>query len=154
MRLILAVGLLSVAGVCHAESGCFRTTAEAAAQTGVRDVAGFRLEGVRTDAFAHADWAMVKRCGHPERPAVVVRNSSGVRAVVEAPLAVVSAAPMVRAGDEVRVSRVDGNVRLDVSGTAVESARVGERVRVRVAGGTAMVSGRVQSDGSLEMEAR
>lgn len=179
--------------------GCFATPAEAAmgmarvasevdpliaqdAMNGTRVGDGFRVEGVRRDVLLGRSWALVRSCGHPERPAVAVemlrmageearlgRGRSRAREVAEAGAEPVvrevrrteelarAEAPVLLAGSRVEVIRVEQNMRLRMEAVAERSAAVGERVRLRVvreAGEDAeFVEGVVRGAGLVEMEA-
>jgi len=125
---------------CRAEVSCYRTPAQAAVQMGEQEGGGYRLEFVRLDAVGGKSWATVRSCVHPEWPAVVVRAKDG-RATPEAHVTgdktVANmghpAIPVVVAGGRrVTVVEVAANVRMEMSGVAQGSGRVGELVWVRI----------------------
>ncbi len=152
--------VLVLGGVCAgaraSEPGCYRTAEAAAAQTGIRGVDGFRLEGRQRDVFSGAVWATVKSCAHPERPGVLVmaageigRVGRGAASPVEAPMVLV-------AGARVTLVETDDNVRIQMPGVAQGSGVVGDRVRVRLLaltaeGGERFVDGIVRGRDVVEM---
>lgn len=137
-------GLMFAALAARGQVVCFRSAGEAAAQGGVRDELGFRLEGVSRDVFGGRRWAEVRSCRYPERPSVLVALKDG-RSGAEARLGRDEAVTKVghaeglarqivmKAGARVTVVSADTMVRMEMSGVAVESAAAGERVRVRLA---------------------
>jgi hypothetical protein len=140
MRVGLAMVLVGACGCAWgSEPSCYRSSAEAAAQTGVRGVEGYRLETVRRDVFSGAVWATVKSCGHPERPGVMLLASVGTglgggisvgmarRSEIAADRVLV-----MLAGTRVRFVETDENARMEMSAVAQSSGAVGDRVRVRL----------------------
>jgi hypothetical protein len=150
--------LMALSGSCWAEGGCFRSIAEAVAQSGVRDDAGFRAVDVRRDAFSQLTWAKVVSCGRPEAPPVVVRTllSSITVSARSAPTQPSTLKTRVAAGARVSVVRLEEHLRLVTIGTAMTSGRIGDRVRVKLeplldGGADRFVVGVVKTDGTLEM---
>ena len=182
MKLRFAVSMLILAcpGFCAAQAACFRSVAEAVAQSGRPGTIGFWLEGTMRDAMNGEKWAQIGRCGHPEWPALRVKASAPEFAMVATvrptpsggpgyalgqptrtatrdPLLPVLVAvraeqgePIVRAGATVTVMQHSALVRLEVSGVALASAAVGDQVKVRV-GSQQFVVGTVRSDGRVEI---
>ena len=150
MQIRLLVGLwalgVSVGWCWGSEPVCYRTAAEAAEQTGVRGVAGYRLESERRDLYAGTRWVLVRSCEHPERPAVVVLvGTSALPGLFERPTAIPISIPIptvthaqparvlvLQAGTRVRVVTDEGLVRVEQPGVALAGGAAGERVRVRL----------------------
>jgi hypothetical protein len=125
--------MIAAAATCHAEVSCFRTPAQAAVQVGEQQGGGYRLEFVRQDAFGSRNWATVRSCAHPEWPAVVVRSAASVTApAVNVSAAAQVAPPIVVGGSRVRVVLADAMARVEMSGVAQASGRVGDRIAVRI----------------------
>lgn len=59
--------------------------------------------------------------------------------------------PAIRAGDLVRLWRLDGNVRLEMAVVSLEYGRVGQIVHLRRLGQTALLAGVVVGEGSAEL---
>ena len=166
----MRVLILVLVGCCcfngRAENACFRSTKEAALQSGVRDGEGFRLEGVRMDRVGGSRWARVVSCLHPEWPGVTVKVAGsreeagdGTPSLAMKPsgarhAALAMAPPVVLAGAAVRVVRVEAMVRLEMAGVAQESGALGDLVRVRVgaAGAERLEDGVVRGDGLVALE--
>ncbi len=136
------VGVLVISVMCGvmrwaaaSEPSCYRTVGDAASQTGVRGVQGYRLETLRRDAFSGVEWATVRSCGHPEWPGTLVMlsawSSGGGLAGRRSEIAGARALLML-AGTRVRLVETSGNVRMEMSGVAQGSAALGERVKVRM----------------------
>ncbi len=151
-----------MAGVCGgawaSEPGCYRTAEAAAAQTGVRGVDGFRLEGRRRDVFSGAVWATVKSCAHPERPGVLIVAGGDAPRVRAAPRAE-TPAMVLMAGAKVTLIEQDDAVRIEMQGVAQGSGAVGDRVRVRLVsvggdGEERFVDGIVRGRDLVEVAAR
>lgn len=81
--------------------------------------------------------------GDPAPTAVVVRKTSTTD-----PFAM---APMIHAGDLVRLWSSDGNVRLEMAVVSLEYGRVGQVVHLRRLGQTALLAGVVVGKGSAEL---
>ena len=130
--------MLGVSGMAFASEPprtCFRSVAEAVAQThlleGVRtDGLGFRVEDLQRDVLHGRDWAMVRSCEHPERPAVAVAVGRITPLPDAAPAH--SKAPLVLGGVEVRLVRLEANSRLEMRGVTQAAGALGDTVRVRV----------------------
>lgn len=128
-------GLLFTAAAARAD--CFRSAAEAATQTGVRDELGYRLAGVSRDLFGGRRWAEVRSCKHPERPAMLVAledRATGQMSPAheDGGMKTEPRHVLVAAGSRVTVVSAEAMVRMEVMGVAVESGAAGERVRVRL----------------------
>jgi hypothetical protein len=150
VRAVWVVAMFGMVGSAFAsEPSCYRSSAEAAAQSGVRGVEGFRLEAVRRDSFSGTSWATVKSCAHPEWPGTLVMVSAwsaGAGASVahaQRSDPGVAKALAMQAGTRVRYVETSGNVRLEVSAVAQASGAIGDQVRVRLV----PVSGEGSADG-------
>jgi len=135
MRWMVGViaGMMACGVARASEPSCYRSAAEAAAQVGVRGVEGYRLEAVRRDVFAGTVWAIVKSCGHPERPGVMVLTSLGTGMASGVGMTrPASQALVMLAGSRVRLVQTSENVQMEMSGVAQGSGAVGDRVRVRL----------------------
>ncbi len=110
------------------------------------------------DYGLHLQWVVERDCQHPERPATLVevpwsvdhqvtvagsRSAEGV-----APLP----APEVRSGMRVMLWRRDAMADLHLCGTAVGTARRGEKVRVKAGLSGAVLEGIVRGPGLVELE--
>jgi hypothetical protein len=135
MRMMIFLAMALSAGFARGEVSCFRTPAQAAVGVGEQEGGGYRLEFVRRDALGGRTWARVRNCAHPEWPGVLVR--SAVRLAAEPHLnddkAVIEMVhPEMVAGKRVRVVSGDAMVRLQMTGVAQASGRVGELIQVRI----------------------
>jgi hypothetical protein len=138
MRILVFVLMVLGCGSCWAEGSCFRTPSQAAVQVGEAEGGGYRLMFVRVDPFGGKTWAGVRSCLHPEWPTVLV---SGIVPISDSKVradAVKSGAetrrPDIVGGRTVRVVKTDALVRIETTGVAQASGRVGDRIWVRVAG--------------------
>ena len=114
---------------------------------------GWGVAGVRQDAATGREWTLLEKCGHPERPLRAVLTGAKVTTAARAaePLAA-----LVVAGRATRVTAHDGDLRMELTGTAEGSGRIGELVVVRLESFGAMetarrVSGVVNAAGEVEM---
>jgi hypothetical protein len=160
---------LSTCWAWGSEPVCYRSAQEAAEQAGTRGVEGFRMESLERDPFSGVNWAQIRSCGHPERPAVMVMASAGasLRVAGHAARSVPVARPMVlHAGERVRLVEATENTRVEMSGIAQANGAAGDRIRVRLlplsaadgGGGWPVVerfvTAVVRGDGLLDVEAR
>lgn len=135
MGLRLFLMMLVGVGSCWGEGSCYRTVAQAAVQVGEMEGGGYRLEFVRVDPFGGRAWAGVRSCVHPEWPVVLVAGrESGQPHLDRDKAAIEMAHPDVVGGRQVRVVQLDRMVRMEMTGTAMGSGRIGDRVWVRIAG--------------------
>jgi hypothetical protein len=110
------------------------------------------------DFGLHLQWVVERDCKRPERPATLVevpwsvdyqisvagdRSAEGV-----APLPV----PEVRSGMRVILSRRGAKADIDLCGTALGTARRGEKVRVKAGLSGAVLEGIVRGPGLVELE--
>ena len=145
LALVVAAMLLGCAG--HVQAGtvvngrCASTPAAAllAARSGAEPAAatiGYRVDLVRWDPLLRQSWAVIASCDHPERSPITLLTGmlaphlSARVALTATPLYVVL--PIVRAGDVVRLWRLDRFVHIEMIGTAEQNAAVGSRVRIRL----------------------
>ena len=135
MRMMVFLVMVLSAGFARGEVSCFRTPSQAAAGVGEQEGGGYRLELVRRDAVGGRSWARVRSCAHPEWPGVVVhsalaplveRHLDHEKAVLE------MVCPEMIAGKRVRVVGGNAVVRLEMTGVAQSSGRVGELIQVRI----------------------
>lgn len=160
--LFRALIIVCWAGGCRAsEPVCFRTPADAVAQTGVRGVSGYWLESSNRDVYADTVWAVVKSCEHPERPGVVVFGGSGLGpATLPHAQAQSSRTRLLQAGARVQVVINDGLARLEMSGIALAGGAAGDPVRVRLIPSSAeqgteqFATGVVRGSGTVEVVAK
>src|SRR5438270_13110470 len=87
---------------------------------------GYKVTGIELDKVLARRWAMIARCDHPEWPAVAVLADGVARLgsprKTERPVeAGVKMAPIVRAGDVVRLWKQEDSVRIELAGVAEES---------------------------------
>jgi hypothetical protein len=113
--------------------------------------------GTVRDWGLHRAWRVEQDCTHPERPAVLVEVPWTV-AEARAPsnrkaeVAVRAATPVVRGGMRVRVIGHEANAELQLTGIALNTAQMGERVAVRAGLSGTILHGRVRGSGVVEME--
>ena len=98
---------------------------------------GYRVARIELDKVLALGWAMIARCDHPEWPAIAFR-ANGVdwfdlpqareRSLADS----VGTAPIVRAGDVVRLWRQESSLRIELAGVSEESGGLGKTVRVRL----------------------
>ena len=144
---VAALLLFAIVSPAHAsEPVCFATTAEAAAQVGVRGVHGYWLTSSRRDPLSGAVWATVGSCEHPEWPKTVLLASVAEEASLLSPAlrhGMASAAELtppaaaqrvivMQAGSRVTLLKLSATERMEVSGIVQTSAAVGDRVKVRL----------------------
>ncbi len=114
-------------------SGCAPPVAQTACSS------GYRVVSRRYDAALRKTWEQRQDCAHPAWPArsiAVDPNSPALLAGNSASLplaAVTNIQPvLVRAGEAVRLWSEDPSSRIEITGIAEQSARLGERVNIRI----------------------
>ncbi len=163
MRIASSTLVLAFAAslVASAETVCYRTAAQAAAQNGDEDRSGFRLDALSQDPLRPIQWATLRRCGHPEWPAIVVPAHLHPLATPEslppsatpALSAPANTPPLVVAGSSVTITAAEDVVRLELQGTAQSAGHLGETIRVKLlgTGEERYLAGRVIAQGHLEL---
>lgn len=137
MRVIFLVVLIFTGLSCWAEGSCFRTVSQAAVQVGELEGGGYRLVFVRVDPFDGRAWAGVRSCLHPEWPPLLVAGTGStvsLRLTTESKQSVALGHPDVVGGKTVKVVQLDPRVRIEMSGVAQASGRVGDRIWIRMLG--------------------
>jgi hypothetical protein len=98
---------------------------------------GYRVINVQFDSVLGERWATIVNCGHPEWPALAlpadgagppIQPQEARRSLTE----LVRAAPVVRAGELVRVWRQESFLRIEADGVSEESGALGKTIRVRL----------------------
>jgi len=77
---------------------------------------------------------MLANCEHPEQPAFAVLTKEAMTEMSSARRKDDSA-PVVRAGDVVRLWRQEDNLRIEMTAMSEESGGLGKAIRVRLVGG-------------------
>ena len=98
---------------------------------------GYQVTRIELDQVLGRRWAMIARCDHPEWPVVALpTNGASLLASTEETERSVTAglrtAPVVRAGDVVRLWRQENFLRIEVAGVSEESGGLGKTIRVRL----------------------
>jgi hypothetical protein len=98
---------------------------------------GYRVTRIESDQVLGLRWAMIARCGHPEWPLVALpaNGASSLALPQETERSVtdgLSTAPVVRAGDIVRLWRRESSLRIEVAGVSEGSGGLGKTIRVRL----------------------
>ena len=134
MRMLLVLFLVLGWRSCWGEGSCYRTVSEAAVQVGDAEGGGYRLVFVRVDPFGGRAWAGVRSCVHPDWPIVLVPGMALTPHLNDGRAVVAMGHPDVVGGKQVRVVQRDSMVRLEMTGTAMGSGRIGDHVWVRILG--------------------
>ena len=122
---------LTVAAVAASSIGAFAQSA---------CPAGYRVLSRHYDAQLSKTWELRQNCAHPAWPAHAVAIPNSILLTVSttsSPLVAVSTIPnvpsiLVRAGESVRLWSQDAASRIEITGTAEQSAHLGERINVRI----------------------
>jgi hypothetical protein len=97
----------------------------------------YRVSEVRWDPVLGQRWAMVASCDHPEQPAFAVQTAGAI-AGRETARRKDESAPVVRAGDVVRLWRQEDNLRIEMTAMSEENGGLGKAIRVRLVGSDAV----------------
>jgi hypothetical protein len=99
---------------------------------------GYQVTRITSDLVLGRRWATIASCSHPEWPVFAVPAPEG-RSVVLSPSETqrsltesVEVAPLVRAGDIVRLWRQEPLLRIEFAGISDESGGLGKTIRVRL----------------------
>jgi hypothetical protein len=110
----------------------------------------------------HRAWVVVEDCAHPEKPArlreIVWTADAGREADAHRPAvnrqkksSASNRPPEVRAGMRVRVWKKSADGEMNLTGTALEGGRTGDRVRVGAGLGSTILRGIVRGPGLVEL---
>jgi hypothetical protein len=112
-------------------------TAESSHTSGLSALAArggsYRVSEVRWDPLLGQRWAVVASCEHPEKPAFAVLAEGAIARKASADKKDDSA-PVVRAGDVVRLWRQEDNLRIEMTAMSEESGGLGKAIRLRLIG--------------------
>jgi hypothetical protein len=98
---------------------------------------GYRVTRIQSDPVLGQRWAMIVSCAHPEWPAFALPTNGatttktrqvGDHSLTES----VKTAPIVRAGEVVRLWRQESLLRIEVVGVSEENGGLGNTIRVRL----------------------
>ncbi|HWB32387.1 MAG TPA: flagella basal body P-ring formation protein FlgA [Acidobacteriaceae bacterium] len=125
---------------------------------------GYRVLAQHWDAVLNKAWETRQSCAHPSWPAYLVSINHPSPALpasgplIRPGLSVTEQRPLlVRAGESVRLWSQDANVHIELTGIAEQSARLGERIQVRITNReesgltTQEIPGVVRGAGDVEM---
>jgi hypothetical protein len=93
---------------------------------------GYQVTRIESDPVLDKKWAMVLRCGHPNWPVLAVPANEASSLTATPATGGFRTAPLVHAGDVVRLWRQESILRFEVSGVAEESGGLGTTIRVRL----------------------
>ncbi len=113
----------------------------------------YRVSEVRWDAVLGQRWEMVASCEHPEQPAFAILANEAITGK-PAYQRTDDSAPVVRAGDVVRLWRQEEKLRIEMTAMSEESGGMGKAIRVRVMGANSVERqfvGVVRGVGDVEM---
>jgi Chaperone for flagella basal body P-ring formation len=101
------------------------------------DSGGYRVSRIQSDPVLGQRWVMIISCNHPEWPALALPANGTIlikssQETDRSLIANARSAPMVRAGDIVRLWRQEGFLRLEIAGVSEENGRLGNTIRVRL----------------------
>jgi Chaperone for flagella basal body P-ring formation len=98
---------------------------------------GYRVTRIQSDPVLGRRWAMIVSCSHPEWPALALPANGtisiktlqeGNRSLTES----IKTAPVIHAGDIVRLWRQESLLRIEIAGVSEESGGLGNTIRVRL----------------------
>jgi hypothetical protein len=113
----------------------------------------YRVSEVLWDPVLGQRWAMVASCEHPEQPAFAVPTKDEFTQRSNARKED-KKAPLIRAGEVVRLWRQEENLRIEMTAISEESGGIGKTIRVRLVGTNAeeqQFVGIVRGAGDVEM---
>ena len=152
MKKILA--LLSSLVVMFSTAAQLHASACHASQNST-DKTGMLVDHYVIDSLLHHRWAVMVDCSHPERPwtlaAAPWQSPTAANASTANPPVISRKVSLIHAGQRVHLSHVDDKAKIELAGTVMENGAEGEIVHVRVGKPAAMLSGKVRSDGSVEL---
>ena len=147
LRRCVGIGFLvtleAVSAAGPSRAACYRTPRAAMdafiaspSPTLASENEGYRVKRIALDKVLARRWVMVARCDHPEWPAITFpAEGAGWLAspqTAEHSLAGVRTAPIVRAGDVVRLWKQESSLRIELAGVSEESGGLGKTIRVRL----------------------
>jgi Chaperone for flagella basal body P-ring formation len=128
----------SARGACYSTPrAAFDAVVTSSSSSPTLESSGYRVTTIQFDAVLGQRWAMIVSCGHPEWPAFSLPANSatsikipqgGNHVLTES----VRTAPIVRAGDVVRLWKQESLLRIEIAGVSEESGGLGNTIRVRL----------------------
>ena len=95
----------------------------------------YHVSEVRWDPVLGQRWAVLASCEHPEQPTFAVLTNETITGKASSLQRKEDSAPMVRAGEVVRLWRQEENLRIEVTAMSEENGGLGKTIRVRLMGG-------------------
>jgi flagellar basal body P-ring formation chaperone FlgA len=98
---------------------------------------GYKVTKIQSDPVLGQRWVMIASCDHPEWPALALpaNGANALKTPHDAEGAFtedVKDAPIIRAGEIVRLWRQESLLRIEVAGISEESGGLGKTIRVRL----------------------
>jgi hypothetical protein len=133
-----AIMVNSARAVCYSSPhAAFDAVVTSSSPPSLLESGGYRVMRIESDPVLGQKWVRIISCNHPEWPALALpangtlsikTSQGGDRSLVDS----ARLAPMVRAGDIVRLWRQDFFARIEVAGVSEEDGRLGNTIRVRL----------------------
>jgi len=105
------------------------------------------------DAALKKNWAIKVDCAHPERPGTIIEADSGPGESHQQAAPIPASklqSEFIRAGSTVEIWKT-GNAQIRLVGTALDSAPIGQSIRVRAGLGSHVLRGIVRGADSVEL---
>jgi Chaperone for flagella basal body P-ring formation len=93
----------------------------------------YHVSEVRWDPVLGQRWAVLASCEHPEQPTFAVLTNETIAGKASSPREE-NSAPVVRAGEVVRLWRQEENLRIEMTAMSEENGGLGKVIRVRLMG--------------------
>lgn len=127
----------SASAVCYATPrAAFDAVVTSSLFSPALENSGYRVTRIQSDPVLGLKWAMIISCGHPEWPAFTLRANRATSITLQrrdgSLTESVKTAPVVHAGDIVRLWRQESLVRIEIAGVSEESGGLGSTIRVRL----------------------
>jgi hypothetical protein len=133
-----------ISSTCYGQGACYNTPRAAIDSSRPGSLispmskrGGYRVTSIQSDVVLGQRWALIASCDHPEWPtlALQVYESKPLPSTLQIrqrPQDLISATPVVHAGDPVRLWKQEDLLRIEIAGISEESGSLGNKIRVRL----------------------
>jgi hypothetical protein len=142
---IVILSACGISSTCSGQGACYSTPRAAIDSSRPLSLispmskrGGYRVTSIQSDVVLGQKWALIASCDHPEWPTLALQMYGSNPLPSTLPIrrtlqdGIISAIPVVRAGDPVRLWKQEDLLRIEIAGISEESGNLGNKIRVRL----------------------
>jgi hypothetical protein len=141
---IVTLSACGISTTCSGQGACYSTPRAAIDSSRPLSIisptskrGGYRVTSIQSDVVLGQKWALIASCDHPEWPTLALQMYEpkplpSTLQIRQRPQDLISAIPVVHAGDPVRLWKQEDLLRIEIAGISEESGSLGNKIRVRL----------------------